>query len=235
MKVLVTAGSTETDIDCVRNLKTIAPDYDMAIGNAFRGATGLDISIHLHRAGNQVTLLTSDRDIYKRYGWASAGSLKMYRTYDELKEMMEREITAGQYDVVIHSSAVSDYYVSKVMIPILTIRGWDLKPVDNSTKISSSHKELYLEMIPTEKLVDKIRSEWGFKGKLVKFKLQSNISDEKLIEIAKESMKVSGADLMVANCREWYKERAYIIGTDGLCENVSRNNLAGRLHKRLSV
>ena len=34
--------------------------------------------------------------------------------------------------------------------------------------------------MPTEKIVDKIKGDWGFKGQLVKFKLQVGISDDEL-------------------------------------------------------
>lgn len=215
MRVLVTAGSTEVPIDRVRS-----------IGNVFKGKTGAAIAKYFGFRNPDVTLLTSaEREI----DGTNLFEFLKYRTFDDLLEIMEHEITTGGYDVIVHSAAVSDYSVSRVLIPS---DAGDLEPIDKEGKVSSSHKRLYLELTPTIKLVDQIREPWGFKGKLVKFKLQVGISDEELITIAKKSMDASRADFIVANCLEWCRERAYIIGPD-LCESISRQELPAALYGKL--
>lgn len=219
MKVLVTAGSTCVPIDSVR-----------AIGNVFRGDTGAQIARYIWEEGHEVTLLTSSYMYTVTSITCQTGvHLISFRTFDELANLMEREITSGGYDAIIHSAAVSDYRVSQVLIR----QGDTFQPVDNTQKISSSHKKLYLELEPTIKLVDQIREPWGFTGTLVKFKLQVGISDEELIEIAKKSLAVSRANYIVANCREWYKQRAYVISADGFVDHISREKLPEVLHWRL--
>lgn len=197
MKILVTAGSTEIPIDKVR-----------AISNIFKGRTGTDIARYCARYGNDVTLLTSNVFLLQnqRRGIRVIG----YKTFDDLAKLMENEIKHGNYDVVIHSAAVSDFKVASVN----TIdENGKLHPVDKSAKISSDHDRLFMELVPTPKLIDKIRTKWGFSGILVKFKLQVGISDEELLEIAKKSRTDSKADLIVANCLEWSRERAFILGS----------------------
>lgn len=66
---------------------------------------------------------------------------------------------------------------------------------------------------------DKVRST----GKLVKFKLQ----------VAAKSRIASEAALIVANCLEWARERAYILGADR-CETVARANLPEALYSRVT-
>jgi phosphopantothenoylcysteine synthetase/decarboxylase len=225
MRVLVTAGGTIEPIDQVR-----------FISNGFKGATGEAIARCVRGLKHDVTLLTSNRDfmnddILKFQEFIMPKDVKFFRTFDDLDKLMKQEITSGGYDIVIHSAAVSDYHVARVA----SVKDGIFETIDNTNKISSSYGRLYLDLVPTAKIVDKIRPEWGFSGKIVKFKLQVGISDEELLEIARASMEASQADLIVANCREWYKERAYILGKDGLCVNVSRNKLAEELCRRLGL
>lgn len=216
MKVLITAGSTSCMIDKVR-----------AISNIFSGETGAAIAVRLNLIGIDCTLVTSNRYSAKYY--SSFMQVVKYRTFDELKNAMENEICSGSYDAIIHSAAVSDYAVSRVMV----MESGQLQQIDTSAKISSSHSKLYLELEPTIKIVDLIRKPWGFNGKLFKFKLQIGVSDDELIKIATASMLVSGADFIVANCLEWIHERAYIIGADGTIVNVPRELLPVEIYRRL--
>lgn len=218
MRILITAGATEIPIDRVRS-----------ISNIFKGRTGLDIARYLDSVGIEITLLTSGHQELKPDLSFRFRSIS-FRTFDELAWLMEQEIRSGGYDAVIHSAAVSDYAVSRILV----LRGGTLTPVKPKRKISSSYDHLYLELMPTIKLIDQIREPCGFRGKLVKFKLQVGISDKRLIAIARESMFASEADFVVANCLEWYRERAYIIGADGSCENVRRSDLAAALQRRLA-
>lgn len=223
MKILVTGGSTQVMIDKVR-----------CISNIFKGRTAWDIVIECGRNGfveqkeTYVKLLTSSTAYPTLTGYY-IDEVERFKTYDELYALMEKEVTKGDYDVIIASAAVSDYKVEGTYsITNNTTNGYGLNRIDSSTKISSSESELYLKLVPTEKIIDKIRDSWGFKGKLVKFKLQVGISDEELIEIAKKSREHSKADIIVANCLEWAKERAFIITADNV-EEVKRYDLGKRL------
>ena len=212
MKILVTAGATQTPIDQVR-----------AITNIFKGKTGARIAQQLNEEGHGVTLLTSNPE-----GLVDTETFRVskYRTFDELAASMEFMIRRYDFDVIIHSAAVSDYRVARVL-------GEDLQPVNSSKKISGSHDKLFLEMVPTYKIVDKIRSEWGFKGILVKFKLQVGISDEELLAIARKSRATSDADLIIANCLEWAKEYAYVVDRAGNAEKVTRDGIGPAISRRL--
>ena len=210
-KVLISAGSTASPIDQVREIR-----------NIFRGYTGATIAEYLVSKGVDCTLVTSA----KPTNFQDKPRTIIFRTFDDLKDIMEREIKDGHYDAIIHSAAVGDYRVSRVL-------DQDLKRINTSTKISSMYPKLYLELEPNIKIVDQIREPWRFRGKLVKFKLQVGISDDELIAIALKSMVASQADLIVANCLEWCRERAYVISVDGSVVNIKRNDLPAELFKRL--
>ena len=64
--------------------------------------------------------------------------------------------------------------------------------------------------MPTAKLVDKVRAEWGFRGVLVKFKLEVGVSEAELLAVAERSRVQSSADAMVANALESRHEWAYL-------------------------
>jgi phosphopantothenoylcysteine synthetase/decarboxylase len=214
-KVLVTAGSTQTQIDQVR-----------VISNIFKGTTGTRIAQHFCQQGAQVKLLTSNPGLVT-YGCKLKHT--KYKTFAELKALMEKEITQNHYDVIIHSAAVSDYECTGVMVKDDKD---SLVELSAATKVSSQFPELFLRLKPTDKLIDLIRSPWGFQGSLIKFKLQVGMPTEELIAIAQKSREHSQADLIVANCLEWSREYAYILSADQ-CSKVSRQDLAQELYRRV--
>ena len=219
MKDLVTAGSTRVPIDQVR-----------VISNIFGGKTGTDIAEYFFNQGDEVTLITSNPALIK----INSHRLKIivFRTYDELMQTMEEQITGGHFDVIIHSAAVSDY---KVVGAFVKNEAGELVSADRQdAKISSAHSSLFLEMVPTLKIVDLIRNPWGFTGKLVKFKLEVGLTDKELIEVAKKSRATSDADFIVANCLEWSRNCAYIINRVGTRLRTSRKNLAIKLRRALT-
>jgi len=218
MKILITGGNTLVPIDKVRG-----------ITNIFRGRTAANIANSAaygdendHEKHDVTVLGNSQMQHWLNTEWKNL-RLSVYKTYDELYSCMKEEITTGKYDAIIHSAAVSDYQVNRVLEPSMLDLPRPSLPMGG--KISSNYDVLYLELVPTEKIIDKIRKPWGFKGVLVKFKLQVDTSDEKLIEIAKKSRETSEADIIVANCLEWAKERAFII-TEHDCVEVERKELA---------
>lgn len=227
MKILITAGATQTPIDKVR---AVVPEFkDQTVTNIFKGKTGREIAKVLSLGGgHEVTLLTSGESF--EHELETLRIIK-FRTYDELMEKMREEITTGNYDVVIHSAAVSDYKPAGVFRYIPSERidedvyTYTLQELDSSGKVGSDHDELYIKMVKTEKIVDKIREPWGFKGILIKFKLQVNMTDEELIRIATKSMQTSDADWIVANCLEWCHERAYVVGRNGKGIHTTRDYL----------
>jgi phosphopantothenate---cysteine ligase (CTP) len=216
-KVLITAGSTIVPIDQVR-----------LISNIFHGRTGTEIAKYFAEQGDKVTLITSSPQLLKDYKEAPI-SIVTYRTYDQLKRAMEMAIFTEHFDMLIHSSAVSDYKIDG----IFSEEYGQLRELDAKKKVSSRHEILYLRMSQTKKLVDLVKCEWMFFGKLVKFKLEVGKTDEELIEISKKSRADSRADLIVANCLEWMGLKAFIIDENDTVQKVVRKNLPAELYRRL--
>lgn len=220
MKILVTAGSTQMPIDHVRT-----------ISNIFKGRTGTSIAWHAAKE-HEVTLIGNpgSNEMLQAPGMIDRErklNLITYKTFDELEAAMEREIRGGNYDAIVHSAAVSDYRPVDVLAPLphdYYNKGMVSIKAD---KVSSDHPEIYIKCVQTPKLIDYIREPWGFKGVLVKFKLQVGITKEQLLEIARNSRKVSSADLIVANVLDDFNQPSpnmYICG-DGLLVESTRVDL----------
>jgi phosphopantothenoylcysteine decarboxylase/phosphopantothenate--cysteine ligase len=99
-------------------------------------------------------------------------------------EMMEatlREASNNQ-DIIVMAAAAADYTPSEY----------------NRSKIDSEMASLDIKMSKTPKIIDRIRVVAG-DVLLVGFKAEVNISEEDLIESAREKMKEADADMVIAN------------------------------------
>ncbi len=231
MNVLVTAGNTLALIDQVR-----------CITNIFTGRTGAAIALEAERRGHAGTLLTSHPEAAAELaeGRAMGGrwSLRRYRTFEDLQSRMEECITSGGFDAVVHCAAVSDYLSAGVYSLAEGCRfdpgrgTWEgaTRFINRAAgKVKSDEPELWVRLVRAPKLVDRIRTDWGFRGVLVKFKLEVGLTDERLLEVAERSRAHSEADLMVANTLEGAPYYAFVGSGAGGYERVSRGRLAGRL------
>jgi phosphopantothenoylcysteine synthetase/decarboxylase len=226
MRLLITAGNTQAPIDRVR-----------CITNIFTGRTGAAIAMEAARRGHHPHLLTSSPDAV---GGQAGVEVTPYRTFHDLYRQMEAAVRGSSFDVVVHSAAVSDYLVEGVYSPTSTARfdpesrAWQGGPchlVEQGTggKVKSDEPEVWMRLRRAPKIIDQIRSPWGFSGALVKFKLEVGVTDQELLSIAERSRQHSGADLMVANCLEWAGERAYLGPHRGGYASVPRPDLPSRL------
>jgi hypothetical protein len=93
-------------------------------------------------------------------------------------------------------------------------------------KVKSDEPELWLRLVRAPKLIDLLRAEWGFRGVLVKFKLEVGTDEARLLDIAERSRRHSSADLMVANTLEGAAEWAYLGAVEGGYRRVGRLELA---------
>jgi phosphopantothenate---cysteine ligase (CTP) len=209
MRILVTAGNTQTPIDRVR-----------CITNVFTGRTGATIAATAAARGHAVTLFTSHPDA------VPAGAVlrvERYSTFEDLESLLATAVPGGEYDAIVHAAAVNDYHVVGTYAKI------DGAFVDVAAgKVKGSHAEVWLRMTPAPKLVDRFRNPWGFAGTLVKFKLEVGANDAELLAIAERSRAQSSADLMVANTLEGMRDWAF-VGAGAVYHKVPRAQLADRV------
>ena len=185
ISALVTAGPTWVAIDRVRVLTSI-----------FSGRLGVTIAREAARQGASVVLLMGPGRADTSRLDRERVRLRRFVYFEELQEMVEQELTSSTYDIIIHSAAVSDFRPRHA----------------GDGKISSMTDSLSIDLVPTAKIVDRIR-ELAPSAFLVKFKLEVGKSEKELLDIGYASLRESNADLMVANDLDQMKHRhtAYII------------------------
>lgn len=194
-RVLVTAGSTWTKIDDVR-----------VITNVFTGNTGIAIARHFAEMGVDTTLLYNPK--INRVRPEPGMTVQHYVTYGDLMAKMQEEIESGDYDIVVHSAAVSDYgaevsCLAEVDDPAVSALFEDGVRVfhtigEKPGKISSAFPSMTLSMTKTQKIVDLVKI-WQPGIFLVKFKLEVGQTYDDLMAVAENSRRASHADLIVAN------------------------------------
>ncbi|HEY7116323.1 MAG TPA: phosphopantothenoylcysteine decarboxylase [Tepidisphaeraceae bacterium] len=222
-RFLVTAGNARERIDCVRDW-----------GNIFTGNTGYSIARALAPLG-QVDLLTSNR----AHAAQAAGDgiqASTFSSHAELKGALAALLAREQYHAVFMTAAVADYRpagVYQVIERTRTDDGAELWRVRDAQapKVKSNHARIAVLGEQTEKLIDLFRTQWQYRGLLVKFKLEVGIGAEELIRIGQMSRAASDADYLVANTLEMVdgdRAGAYLISSTGH-EFVPRAALAWRL------
>ena len=179
--VLITAGPTWVAIDSVR-----------VISNTATGETGLLLAEKFAQQGAKVTLLLGPVS-----GCCVNKKIKVinFKFFDELRSKLIRELESRNYDLVIHSAAVSDYKPKSIC----------------RTKISSGKKELQLSMVPTEKIIDRIKKMQP-RAFLVGFKLEPGANKNRLLKEAEDLIRQAKADLVVANTIDNGRYKACLLG-----------------------
>lgn len=187
MKILVTSGGTSEAIDRVRS-----------ITNHSTGRLGLVITEALIKAGHEVCLITTSQAVRP----ASQPNLKIIEIKNTLDLLEEMRNLVKDYQVLIHSMAVSDY-TPVYMTSIDEVKASQdlsefLTKHNTETKISSKEEAQILFLKKNPKIISLVK-EWNPKIHLIGFKLLVDVSREYLIQIARESLEKNKADIIVAN------------------------------------
>lgn len=161
-KILVTAGGTEEPLDTVRVLT-----------NRSSGKMGIALAEECYSRGAEVLLLRSKTAQISPY---PVKQLE-FRTAQDLQSLL-KEYT-NDYDVLIHTAAVSDFTVD-------TLPG----------KIDSG-KEIRITLKPTEKIINKIK-QWNENIILIGFKAISGSLDDTIEKIERLRTE-SQADYIIVN------------------------------------
>ena len=187
MKILVTSGGTSEAIDRVRS-----------ITNHSTGHLGLVITEALIKAGHEVCLITTSQAVRP----ASQPNLKIIEIKNTLDLLEEMRNLVKDYQVLIHSMAVSDYtpvYMTNIdEVQASQDLSEFLTKHNTETKISSKEEAQILFLKKNPKIISLVK-EWNPKIHLIGFKLLVDVSREYLIQIARESLEKNKADIIVAN------------------------------------
>ena len=187
MKILVTSGGTSEAIDRVRS-----------ITNHSTGHLGLVITEALIKAGHEVCLITTSQAVRP----ASHPNLQIIEIKNTLDLLEEMRNLVKDYQVLIHSMAVSDY-TPVYMTSIDEVQASQdlskfLTKQNTESKISSKEDTQILFLKKNPKIISLVK-EWNPKIHLIGFKLLVDVTKDHLIDVARESLKKNQADIIVAN------------------------------------
>ena len=226
MKILVTSGGTSEAIDSVRS-----------ITNHSTGRLGKIITETLLAAGHEVCLITTKRAL-KPEPHPHLTILEIKNTNDLLLEMKK---CVQDYQVLIHSMAVSDY-TPVYMTGLEEVQANSnleefLNKQNHQAKISSTDDVQVLFLKKTPKIISLIK-EWNPAIHLIGFKLLVDVSEEYLIEIARKSLIKNQADLIIANDLTQIsanQHRAIFVENDNLQTVQTKEEIANLLLEKIQA
>ncbi|HTL53084.1 MAG TPA: phosphopantothenoylcysteine decarboxylase, partial [Planctomycetota bacterium] len=126
-------------------------------------------------------------------------AIETYATYDELVERLKTALRQSPNAAVVMSAAVNDYEVAQVTWTDAMGAPGGLNPRDPAhptAKLPSGLPAVRIELKPTAKIIDRIRSEWSREAYLVGFK---NEPAETVVASSRKLMERAGCHLVVAN------------------------------------
>ena len=224
MKILVTSGGTSEAIDNVRS-----------ITNHSSGRLGKIITETLLAAGYEVCLITTLQAV-KPVSHPNLTIIEIKNTVDLLQVMKDK---AMDYQVLIHSMAVSDY-TPVYMTGFGEVKASQdltefLDKKNQETKISSKEDVQVLFLKKNPKIISLVK-EWNPKIHLIGFKLLVDVSQEHLIQVAQESLEKNQADLIVANDLTQIsseQHKAYLVEKNSFQTATNKQEIAGLLLEKI--
>jgi len=180
MRCLVTAGPTIEPLDDVRRLT-----------NFSTGRLGIEFSDFLVMRGHDVRLLLGEQATWNADN-AKAELIRFASTAD-LQAQFEHA-GKGDFNAIFHASAVSDFKFGKI---------WEVNEEGEKTelaagKISSRAPSLLAELIPTPKLINRLRT-WFPQAMIVGWKYEVDGTREDVLAKAQSQVADNSTNLCIAN------------------------------------
>lgn len=181
MHCVVTAGPTYEELDAVRRLT-----------NFSTGRLGSELATCLTGEGHRVTLLIGQQSSFR--GERLAAKVETFSTTADLGRRLARLGAASDVDAVFHAAAVSDFKFGAIW---KRSEGGELTEV-RSGKISTREGTLLAELVPTVKLIGRLR-EWFPAALLVGWKYEVDRDRASALALAARQISECRTDACVAN------------------------------------
>jgi phosphopantothenoylcysteine decarboxylase/phosphopantothenate--cysteine ligase len=181
MNCIVTAGPTFEPLDEVRRLT-----------NFSTGKLGTELANFLAACGHKVTLLIGESATYA--GERKAQCVEIFSTAADLRTKL-KSFSGKKVDAVFHAAAVSDFTFGKMFTRDAAGK---LKPFTPSKKISTRGGNLFVELVPTPKIIAELRG-WFPKTKIIGWKFEADGKRTDALRAAKKQISDCATDFCVAN------------------------------------
>ena len=181
MNCIVTAGPTFEPLDDVRRLT-----------NFSTGRLGTELANFLAAHGHRVTLLLGTMATHA--GERQVQQVKFFTTTADLRAKL-KSFSGKNVDAIFHAAAVSDFAFGKMFT-----RGaaGKLKPFKPSKKISTRGGNLFVELVPTPKIIAELRG-WFPEAKLIGWKFEAVGGRGDALRTAQSQIADCATDFCVAN------------------------------------
>ena len=180
MRCIVTAGPTYETMDNVRRLT-----------NFSTGRLGTELANYLTAQGHEVTLLFGEQATY--CGERRAQHVEPFSTTANLLEKFS-SLSKQNIGAVFHAAAVSDFTFGKIWLRSKSGEFSEIK----SGKISTRAGTLLAELVPTPKLIGKLRTLYPA-AKLVGWKYEVDGDRASVLRAAENQLRDCRTDACVAN------------------------------------
>lgn len=181
MNCIVTAGPTFEPLDEVRRMT-----------NFSTGRLGTELANYLTARGHKVTLLIGASATYG--GDRKAKTVKVFTTTADLQAQL-KALAAKKVDAIFHAAAVSDFAFGQIFVEQASGGFTVLKA---SKKISTRQGSLLVELVPTPKIISKLRR-WFPRTVIVGWKFEANGRRTNAIGAAQRQLVDCDTDACVAN------------------------------------
>jgi phosphopantothenoylcysteine decarboxylase/phosphopantothenate--cysteine ligase len=181
MNCIVTAGPTFEPLDDVRRLT-----------NFSTGRLGTELANFLAARGHHVTLLLGT--LATHTGERRAQQVKRFTTTADLRAKL-KSFSRKKVDAIFHAAAVSDFAFGK---KFTRDASGQLKPLKAQKKTSTRGGSLFVELVPTPKIIAELRG-WFPKAQIVGWKYEADGARPDALRAARKQIADCATDACVAN------------------------------------
>jgi phosphopantothenate---cysteine ligase (CTP) len=206
MNCIVTAGPTYEPLDDVRRLT-----------NFSTGRLGTELANFLAARGHQVTLLVGTTATHA--GERHAQTVKFFTTTADLRAKL-KAFAGKNIDALFHAAAVSDFAFGR---KFTRDTAGGLKAFAPSKKIPTRGGTLFIELVPTPKIIAELRG-WAPAAQLVGWKFEADGGRLSVLGAARKQIANCATDACVANGPA-YGRGFGIVTADGQEHFPSREKL----------
>ena len=205
VKVLITAGGTSEKIDDVRRITNFAT-----------GRLGMKIVEAFAASGHEchITYICSESAV--RPEPDSALDIRVADDVNSVMKAVEKACAENDFDVIVHSMAISDYRVKAVRDSLFSAH--DIR----ENKIPSDKEELIIVLEKAPKIIALLRG-LAPNAVIVGFKLLSCASKEDLLRAGHVLLMKNDCDYVLANDMMAVKDdghEGFLIARDGTYEHT---------------
>ena len=205
--ILIVGGAPRVAVDAIRHLTVSAT-----------GTTAVTLSRQLRQRGRDPHLLLSLDSVPE-------AQAERYRDRDALELGISSWITRYPDGCVVMTAAVNDYRVSSV-------ERWEAgesRALRSGEKLASGADEVVIRMRPENKIIDRLRPEFGLRGPIVGFKFEAATS---VLASADELLHRTNAACVAAN--SLCGEIQAIVDTGGTERFPDRTTMISELSHRIA-